>query len=471
MAAKFGTSGLRGLNEELTDGTAARHASAFAAHLLASGAASPGSPIYIGQDFRGSSPEIARQCREALAARGLAPVDCGALPTPALALHAMSNGAASLMVTGSHIPADRNGVKFYRPDGEIDKADEAAIARLSLEPSSLLRSGGNRDAASEGQAAIDGFEARYAGFLKAGALTGRRIGIYEHSTVARDVLRRVLASSGAELVSLGRSEGFVPVDTEAVPTEIREQIRQWTRLHRLDALISADGDGDRPLVADETGECVRGDALGLVVALHLEADLVVTPITSNSGIERAFAGAVKRTRVGSPFVIEAMNAGEIAGARRIIGFEANGGTLVQSAFETGRARLAPLPTRDSVLPILSLLARLGAGQAVSELLAGLALPIAVSGLIREFPTERGQLLVATLTEDASRREAFFAPFGGVATLDFTDGLRATLRGGDILHLRPSGNAPEMRCYVEAATEEAAAKLANDGMARVSAWTG
>ena len=51
----------------------------------------------------------------------------GPLPTPALALAAAQRGAAGLMVTGSHIPDNRNGIKFYRPDGEISKADEEAI--------------------------------------------------------------------------------------------------------------------------------------------------------------------------------------------------------------------------------------------------------------------------------------------------------------------------------------------------------
>ncbi|MGO7770887.1 hypothetical protein ACC736_39275, partial [Rhizobium ruizarguesonis] len=37
------------------------------------------------------------------------------------------------MVTGSHIPADRNGIKFYLPDGEIDKSDEADITALAAE--------------------------------------------------------------------------------------------------------------------------------------------------------------------------------------------------------------------------------------------------------------------------------------------------------------------------------------------------
>lgn len=53
---------------------------------------------------------------------------------------------------------------------------------------------------------------------------------------------------------LGRSESFIPVDTEAVSAETIRLMKAWAPEHGLDAIVSADGDGDRPLVADETGE-------------------------------------------------------------------------------------------------------------------------------------------------------------------------------------------------------------------------
>ena len=120
---KFGTSGLRGLASELEGQAARRYVAAFLRHA----ALAPGGKMFLGRDFRASSPAIMRDCAAATAAAGLVPVDCGTLPTPALALHAMAVGSAAIMVTGSHIPADRNGLKFYLPDGEISKADEAGI--------------------------------------------------------------------------------------------------------------------------------------------------------------------------------------------------------------------------------------------------------------------------------------------------------------------------------------------------------
>ena len=108
-----------------------RFSHAFGRYLLQSGLAAEGDPILIGQDLRNSSPQIALNCTNALAGLGFRVLNCGAVPTPALALYGLQLGAASLMVIGSHIPADRNGIKFCRTDGEINKHDEETIAALA----------------------------------------------------------------------------------------------------------------------------------------------------------------------------------------------------------------------------------------------------------------------------------------------------------------------------------------------------
>ncbi|OCW55974.1 phosphomannomutase [Hoeflea olei] len=466
MAAKFGTSGLRGLVGELTDGTAAAHARAFARHLIETGQAARGAQIYLGRDRRASSPEIARQCAAALVAEGLKPVECGVLPTPALALHAMGRGAAALMITGSHIPDDRNGVKFYRPDGEIDKHDEAAIAGLAPglvsdapTPAAILR--------DDSAAALAGFVARYRGFVPEGLFAGLRIGLYEHSSAASAALAAILGEAGAEVIGLGPSSVFIPVDTEAVSEETRRLAGDWVAELSLDGLVSADGDGDRPMVVDETGRVIRGDALGLIVARHLDADAVVTPITSNSGIEAGCTADAIRTRVGSPYVISGMTEALQKGRQRVIGFEANGGVLTANPVAVGSARLAALPTRDSVLPILcAFAAARAAGETLSAHVAELALPVAASDRIEHFPTATGQALVADLSGDEDRRLRFFEPLGRPVNADLTDGLRVTLDSGAIVHLRPSGNAPELRIYSEAPSEELALDLIARTAARV-----
>jgi phosphomannomutase len=116
-----------------------------------------------------------------------------------------------------------NGLKFYTPAGEILKTDEARIL---------------------------------------GALAGLRIGVYQHSSVARDILTDLVLALGATPVALARSGRFIPVDTEAVDPETRTRLSGWCRDHRLDAVISTDGDADRPMLADHTGRIVAGDVLG-----------------------------------------------------------------------------------------------------------------------------------------------------------------------------------------------------------------
>ncbi len=467
---KFGTSGLRGLVSDLEGRASSLYTQAFARHLLETGAARPGDAVLVGRDFRPSSPDIAATCIAALSQAGLSPIDGGAIPTPALALYGLQLKAASLMITGSHIPADRNGIKFYRPDGEIDKQDEMRITAIAAE---LDRSeiDATRSEAPDHSVQVETlFLARNAAMLPQGALAGLKVGVYQHSTVARDLMVRVLEGYGAHVVPLGRSEDFIPVDTEAVSAETIALLKGWAREYRLDAIVSADGDGDRPLVSDETGEPLRGDLLGLIAAKFLKAQVVVTPVTSNSGIEAAGDFEVVRTKVGSPFVIAGMLAAVEAGKTGVMGFEANGGLLTASPFETGTGTLSPLPTRDSFLPVLATLV-LAAHEKkpLSQIAAGFRLPFAAADRLENFPVETSAALMSYLRQSDDNLAAFLAPISTVVAKSDIDGLRVTLEDRRIVHFRPSGNAPEMRCYVEAGTEDEAKALLHEGLILIRAW--
>jgi phosphomannomutase len=472
MSLKFGTSGLRGLSVDLEGSATTLYATAFARHLIASGKARRGDTILIGRDFRASSPAISAIAIAALKAAGLEPADCGALPTPALALLGLARSAAALMVTGSHIPADRNGIKFYRPDGEIDKADEASITAFAdtIKKEGATLGADHGTAPDLGPDALALFLARNTTMLPANALAGLRIGVYQHSTVARDLFVSVLAHYGADVVALGRSDTFIPVDTEAVSASTIDSLTGWATEHRLDAIVSADGDGDRPLVSDETGMPLRGDLVGMITTAFLGATTVATPVTSNSGIEAATGAHVLRTRVGSPFVIAAMDEAVSGGETAVAGFEANGGTLTATPFTVNGHILAALPTRDSFLPVLAVLAlRAHRHQPLSQIAASFALPVADSDRLENFPVETSAALMAELRSGPAPLAAFLAPIGQPAEQSDIDGLRVTLEDGRIIHFRPSGNAPEMRCYVEAGSEAAASRLLEAGLARIREW--
>ncbi len=438
---KFGTSGLRGLAADLVGAESRRYAAAFLQYLRSRG---PVEQMLIGRDLRASSPDIARSVIGAL---DVEVVDCGALPTPALAFEALRRQAPAIMITGSHIPADRNGLKFYRADGEIDKADEAGIlAALADAPE------GDGVATAE-PAALGRYLDRYAKLLPAGALTGMRIGVWQHSSVARDLFVDALAMFGGEIVPLARSDIFVPVDTEAVGADVAAQLADWVKTDALDALVSTDGDADRPLLVDDAGRLVRGDIVGILTARFLDADAVVTPVTSNSSIEAMGTfRQVVRTRVGSPFVIAGMAAAEGI----VVGFEANGGVLLGSNVVINGAPVAALPTRDALLPILSVLgAARAAGLSLSELVATLPPRVARSDRLEHVPQDRSAMLIERLRADAP---GFLAPIGTIKSVSDIDGLRYELTSGDVIHYRPSGNAPELRCYTEAATAQRADEL-------------
>jgi phosphomannomutase len=455
---KFGTSGLRGLAVELEGQAARRYTAAFLRHLQ-NGIADTPRQVFLGADFRPSSAAIVRDCAVAIEAAGLEAVDCGTLPTPALALHAIAAGGAAIMVTGSHIPADRNGLKFYLPTGEISKADEAGIV-ASLEDAVVPDA--EIELLDEADEARERYLERYAHFLPPGALAGKRIGVFEHSTVARDLLGEVLQTFGADVLSLGRIDGFVPVDTEAFADAVFAPLRGWIEAHRLDAIVSADGDGDRPLLMDNEGQFVRGDVLGILAARYLGATTVVTPVTSNSAIERmGLFETVVRTRVGSPFVVEAMEKAEGS----TIGFEANGGTFVGKGVSANGAALGPLVTRDAILPLLSVLGE-AARQAVSvaQLVAALPLQHALADRLQDVPGEKSAAFLTRLSEDADYAAAVFGEHG-ISDVARIDGLQFWTGSGDMVHYRASGNAPELRCYVEAGSPERARELLDWGLAR------
>lgn len=460
---KFGTSGLRGLVTDMTDPVCERYAGAFLTHLGHDGARPQA--VLLGRDLRPSSPRILAACARAAVVLGIDAIDCGVLPTPALALEAAARGLPAIMVTGSHIPFDRNGLKFYRAGGEITKADEDGILAALDRPRPPAGAPGRTvpDAAAGAR-----YAARGRGFFADGALAGRRIGVYQHSAAGRDLVVDMLAALGADPVPLGRSDAFVPIDTEAVRPDDAALALQWTTAHGLDALVATDGDGDRPLIADETGRFLRGDLVGLLTARILGADAVATPISSNTALERSgWIERIERTRIGSPYVIEAMERLAGAGARLAVGYEANGGFLLGGTAVRPDASLAPLPTRDAMLPILALLTEAARrGLPLSALAAEVPRRFTASDRLQEVPGTVSGPWLAALAAGPAARAALLAALGGPAVrgVDTLDGVRMQIEGDEIVHLRASGNAPELRCYAEAAEPDRAEAIVRSVLA-------
>lgn len=448
----FGTSGARGLVSALTDEVCAAYTQAFVHTMQANFSFDT---VAIAIDLRPSSLRIAQACASMLRQLGLEPVFCGAIPTPALALYAQTRQIPGIMVTGSHIPFDRNGLKFYRPDGEISKADEAAmlacgLGELSVDETTLPPV--SRDAYQD-------YVQRYLNVAGEQALAGLKLAIYQHSSVGRDLMHELLSALGAEVICLERSETFVPIDTEAVSAEDMARGQAWAAQYQVDAIISTDGDGDRPLISDEHGHWLRGDIVGLLTARALKISHLAVPVSCNTAIEASgLFKQVIRTRIGSPFVIAAMEQLSNQGAGSVAGFEANGGFLLGSTpadFPT----LAALPTRDAVLPVVVLLNQVKQlGLPLSTLVAALPQRYTASDRLQDFATSKSQALLAEWLVDLDGLVNALALPAKVKHWDNTDGLRLTLDSGQIVHLRPSGNAPEFRCYVEDTSMAAAVSL-------------
>jgi len=463
----FGTSGVRGLVSDMTDEVCFAYTKGYMQYLQRNGLLDIGTYVAIAGDLRKSTPRIVLAISEAVVDFGCIPVYCGEIPTPAVALYGIRRSIPSMMVTGSHIPDDRNGIKFYRPDGEVLKSDEALMLAEEVSvPCGLFNEKGMfhtpKSMLSANQDARREYIQRYLNYFSSDLLQGQKIGVYEHSSVARGIIPKVLRGLGAKIVLLGRSSKFVSVDTEAIREEDVKLADAWSKEHLLNSVVSTDGDGDRPLVSDEYGKWLRGDVAGFLTGRFLGVSHMVTPVSSNSMVEKSESfQSVSRTRIGSPYVIEKMKA--LAIEEGVAGYEANGGFLLMSNIPNKNGRvLEALPTRDAMIVIISVLASaIQAGRTVSELLTQLPARYTASDRIKNFSNDvSGRILSSLNTDDfqnncSSFEEMFEEIEAKVVSLDNTDGLRFMLSSGDIVHLRASGNAPELRCYTESDSLERA----------------
>jgi phosphomannomutase len=439
---------------------------AYALAFLQSINPKPGSRVALGMDLRPSSPDIGAVCAAAIRYAGFEVDFCGVLPTPALAYYAQEQAIPAIMITGSHIPFDRNGIKFYRSNGEITKQDEIDIIQAqSILPDVIENVPLTKINLSAYQSYVD----RYVQFFSQQPLSGLRLGFYEHSSAARELLREILQTLGAEVISIGRTDQFVPIDTEAVSEQDAQKARQWAIDYSFDAILSTDGDADRPLLGDEQGHWLRGDIVGILCAQYLGAKAVVTPVSSNTALELGQCFTVLRTRIGSPYVIAGMETLIEQGHRSVVGFEANGGFLVATDLEKQGRSLKPLPTRDAILPMLALLVMAKERNIkLSELSNDLPSRYTASDRLCSFATEKSQQLLNALADSKTAVHDLLGDLCGESVnQDRTDGLRLFFESSEIIHFRASGNAPELRCYVEADTQARADDLVRTCLSRLN----
>lgn len=535
----FGTSGLRGLVKDITDIEAYINVKAALRYLLSTADIRASSTVVIGGDLRPSTDRIMRACIQAIVDSGCEAENAGKIPTPALISHAIAAGRAGVMVTGSHIPFDRNGIKINKSVGEVLKSDEPGISReierVRVEEYSRTATTSAFDASGMlkrapdlpplDPAAEEGYVRRYLTGFTPGGLSGMRVLVYQHSAVGRDILPQILHELGAEVVTAGRSETFVSLDTENITDEQLDRLEELAVAAEasgrpLHAIVSTDGDSDRPLVtavlpaADvhQGGRRVRflpGDLLGIVVAEYLQADAAAVPISANDAVERRMGErgvALEKTKIGSPYVISALDQLRRARTRaRIVGWEANGGFLTGSDIPLSAGTLIALPTRDSTLPIVAnLFAAVEQGSGLAALWDRLPARYGRAGLLDNVPVAVSQTILARLIPpgdvievefdgtgqlfdrsgpgaaptplaepaalDWQQRKAtlmrFFTPalgFDDIVRINVLDGVRVYFRNGDVAHVRPSGNAPQLRIYANSDSQARADQIVELGL--------
>ncbi|HSW81142.1 MAG TPA: phosphomannomutase [Candidatus Saccharimonas sp.] len=478
----FGTSGLRGLVTDMTDLECYINTVGFLHFLVQVDGLEPGDAVYLAGDLRHSTPRILKAVHKAIVDCGFQTSYYGLIPTPAIAYFALQKKAPCIMVTGSHIPEDRNGIKFYKSGGEVLKEDEAAIKEAVAIARGELYTSDTTDFTPDGfltaplplpaempEAAV-AYAKRYTSVFDAQTLAGKKVVFYQHSAVGRDLLADILKGLGAQVITVGRSDKFVPIDTENVTPDDQAYFKVIAKQHPdVFAIVSTDGDSDRPFVIDEHGIFHRGDVLGAVVADWLKADFAALPVSASDAVDMHLTDKKVRwqhTKIGSPYVIVIMDEALHAGNKRVVGWEVNGGFLLGGDIQVGKGTLKALPTRDAILPIIiALLAATESKQKVSDVFNALPQRFTQAGLLNDFPSEISQKIVGAFNADTPIvREAlqkFFTKkdgFGDITGINTIDGVRIYFSSGDIAHIRPSGNAPQLRIYSVANTQERADQI-------------
>ncbi len=349
----FGTDGMRGVanTEPLTPDTVLRVGRALTAVFQDH---PDHHQIVIGTDTRVSGSMLEAALASGVCSMGGDALLVGPMPTPGIAFLTRSLGAdVGVVISASHNPFQDNGIKIFSRDGfKLPDAVEDEIAELVL---SHTIDDERPIAESIGQVVrIDDALGRYQGFVKNAfprhlTLDGIKIVIDCANGAASTIAPAVLAEFGAEVIPLGTAPNGTNINLNCGAL-YPQRVQQLVGEHGAQVGITLDGDADRAILVDETGEIVDGDAILAIAAQdHLQQGrlphkTIVATVMSNLGLEialRQMGGALVRTPVGDRYVVEEM----LRGGYRI-GGEQSGHIIFLDRNTTG----------DGIATFLSLLA-------------------------------------------------------------------------------------------------------------------
>ena len=394
----FGTDGVRGVvGEFLTEDLVERLGKA--ATLWAG----DGARVFIGRDTRASGPELERAFARGVVAAGGHAVLGGVLPTPAVALLRLDLG---VVISASHNPPEYNGVKLFDREGlKLVDAEEEEIEALLDAPAT---NGGTVD---EVGIATDSYLEHV--LERFGSdLAGLRIVVDCANGAYAGLAPQAFEQLGAEVHAIGNDPDGDNINVGVGAMHLRPLQQTVTRLG-FDLGVAFDGDGDRLLAVDGSGNAIDGDQIVAVLALHRRVDLVAVTVMTNLGFHRLMEEhgiRVVTTDVGDRYVLEAL--------RReggVLGGEQSGHVIWLEGHVTG----------DGLVAALLLCAAL----------EGRTLEQAVSVLER-MPQVKRDVRVRTKVIPAALREEIDRHGAG--------------NGGRVL-VRASGTEPVVRVLAEAET--------------------
>jgi phosphoglucosamine mutase len=315
----FGTDGIRGTANQypMTPDMVVKIGQAIG-HLLQKQGGGV-KKVVIGKDTRLSGYMIEQALASGLNSMGIFVQLVGPLPTPGIGyLTRTMRASAGIVISASHNPFHDNGIKVFGPDGfKIAEEMEKEIERLVLDEDLTQYLPPSREIGRTRR--IEDAQGRYIVYVKGTfpleyTLDGMRIVLDTANGASYKVAPSVFQELGAEVIQLGDDPNGTNINDKVgalYPAKLADAVLQY----RADVGISLDGDADRVIMVDETGEIVNGDRILAICALHmkerglLKKNTLVATQMSNFGLEKRMNEAgikVIKTGVGDKYVVEEM---------------------------------------------------------------------------------------------------------------------------------------------------------------------
>lgn len=397
-------------------------------------------PVAICMDPRPSSPRIKEAVIKGLATGGIEIFDQGISPIPSINwILKAGKVVASLMITGSHIAPQLNGIKFFAFEQEITKDHEQEIEGIYNKIKGKTRPVKKPDVHIDTQAQ-DLYREMLEGLFD-NQIIQWRIAVDCANGAQSILMPDLLESFGMQIVRVNCrvQDEFIARDTDTDDKASIEQLQATVLRERADFGIAYDGDGDRIVFVDELGQFVQGEYTCSLVARSLQTPVIVTTISASQVVE-TLGKKVVRTKVGSPYVIEGMKESD-----SLFGFEPNGGAIFGNI----------MYTRDGgamTIKLLNLFAQFRG--TFSKFVAQ----------IPRFYMLRTKVNCPTKLNEKILQKAR-KHFRG-ERLEEIDGIKIWIDKKTWVLLRPSANAPEFRVFAESVTPEASESLLQKGVGLV-----